>query len=234
MVWGGPRALGRRLVRSTWRRKRGNLGAAAANSQLLLFCDADDVVADRWVGAMVRALQTADVVGGPMDSLHLNNSEYAWRETPTDDLPGTLFMRSGTSGNMAVRRDVFDALGGFDTRFDGSTGEDLDFWWRAQLAGHSIAFAPNALAFVRFPSDLRALARQAIGYGEGIPLLYSIHRVNGMQRRPMRFTLRQFGWVILRLPTLLRDRASRTEWIWGTCNLVGRLRGAARYRVFSI
>ena len=47
-----------------------------------------------------------------------------------------------TSG-MLIRRDVFDALGGFDPAF-GQFRDDLDLCWRAQLAGHRVVVAPRA------------------------------------------------------------------------------------------
>ncbi len=47
-----------------------------------------------------------------------------------------------TSG-MLIRRDVFDALGGFDPAF-GQFRDDLDLSWRAHLAGHRVIVAPKA------------------------------------------------------------------------------------------
>jgi GT2 family glycosyltransferase len=47
-----------------------------------------------------------------------------------------------TSG-MLVRRDVFTELKGFDPAF-GQFRDDLDFCWRAQLAGHRVVVAPKA------------------------------------------------------------------------------------------
>lgn len=47
-----------------------------------------------------------------------------------------------TSG-MLIRRDVFDALGGFDRAF-GQFRDDLDLSWRAHLAGHRVVVAPKA------------------------------------------------------------------------------------------
>ena len=48
----------------------------------------------------------------------------------------------GTTG-MLVRRDVFDDVHGFDTSFE-QFGSDLDFGWRAQLAGHRVIVVPGA------------------------------------------------------------------------------------------
>src|SRR5665648_1147278 len=47
-----------------------------------------------------------------------------------------------TSG-MLIRRDVFDALGGFDPAF-GQFRDDLDLCWRAHLAGQRVVVAPRA------------------------------------------------------------------------------------------
>ena len=47
-----------------------------------------------------------------------------------------------TSG-MLVRREVFDALGGFDPGL-GQFGDGLDLCWRAHLAGHRVVVVPRA------------------------------------------------------------------------------------------
>jgi cellulose synthase/poly-beta-1,6-N-acetylglucosamine synthase-like glycosyltransferase len=126
---------------------------------------------------------------------------------------------------------VFDALQGFDTRFNGVAGEDMDFWWRAQYAGYSTAFVPQAVVRVRYRDTLGSLAREAFRYGAAVPLLYRIHRVHGMPRRSLRRTVRQLAWVIVRSPRIFAGREPRGEWIWGSCNLLGRVRGAIRNRV---
>ena len=47
-----------------------------------------------------------------------------------------------TSG-MLIRREVFDALGGFDPGL-GQFGDGLDLCWRAHLAGHRVVVVPRA------------------------------------------------------------------------------------------
>jgi len=47
-----------------------------------------------------------------------------------------------TSG-MLIRREVFEALGGFDRAF-GQFRDDLDLSWRAHLAGHRVVVVPKA------------------------------------------------------------------------------------------
>ncbi|MHA7282174.1 glycosyltransferase [Arthrobacter sp. TMS2-4] len=48
------------------------------------------------------------------------------------------------SAGMLIRRDVFDALGGFDPALHG-VGDDVDLCWRNRLAGHRVVVVPRAV-----------------------------------------------------------------------------------------
>lgn len=51
-----------------------------------------------------------------------------------------------SSAGMLVRRDVWDALGGFDPHLP-MMREDVDLCWRAWLAGHKVAVVPAAIVY---------------------------------------------------------------------------------------
>ncbi|WP_320775217.1 glycosyltransferase family 2 protein [Streptomyces sp. CRN 30] len=51
---------------------------------------------------------------------------------------------SVSTAGMLVRRDVFDALGGFDRRLP-LMRDDVDLCWRAHAAGHRVLIAPEAV-----------------------------------------------------------------------------------------
>ncbi|MBT2404121.1 MULTISPECIES: glycosyltransferase family 2 protein [unclassified Streptomyces] len=51
---------------------------------------------------------------------------------------------SVSTAGMLVRRDVYDALGGFDRRLP-LMRDDVDLCWRAQSAGHVVLVAPDAV-----------------------------------------------------------------------------------------
>ncbi|MFD9304768.1 glycosyltransferase family 2 protein [Streptomyces sp. NPDC060048] len=51
---------------------------------------------------------------------------------------------SVSTAGMLVRRDVYDALGGFDRRLP-LMRDDVDLCWRAQSAGHGVLIAPDAV-----------------------------------------------------------------------------------------
>lgn len=78
------------------------------------------------------------------------------------------------SNGMLVRRDAYAELGGFDEHFD-QYGADLDFGWRAQLAGHRVVVVPDAV--------LREASAMVAGDRLGAP---AASRVLGRQRRAAR------------------------------------------------
>ncbi len=51
-------------------------------------------------------------------------------------------------GALVMDRDIFRALGGFDSDFF-AIFEDVDLGWRTWLAGHEIAFAPDSIVYHR-------------------------------------------------------------------------------------
>jgi GT2 family glycosyltransferase len=61
----------------------------------------------------------------------------------------------GTAGAL-IRRDVWDQLGGFDSEL-ALFRDDLDFCWRAHLAGHRVCVAPQAT--IRHASAAASLRR---------------------------------------------------------------------------
>lgn len=68
-----------------------------------------------------------------------------------------------SSAGMLVRRDVWDALGGFD-RYLPLMRDDLDLCWRAWLAGHRVAVVPAAVVY---HAEASAQARREVHTGSG-------------------------------------------------------------------
>jgi len=147
-----------------------NAAARLARGRVLLFCDADDVVAPGWVDALHRALDGADVVAGRLEWERLN-SDAAQRSRAlpqvdglqhTEPLPG---LGCASSSNLGIRRTLFDRLGGFDVR--ARYLQDTDLCWRAQLAGGTLAFEPAAVVHMRLRESVLGAWRQGRGSGMG-------------------------------------------------------------------
>lgn len=145
-----------------------NVGAGAATAPLLAFCDADDIVEPDWLRALVAALADHAAVGGHLDERRLSPpGQERWRPPATPgDLPSYLGHRYPVSANVAVRRDAFEAVGGFA---EGLTRcEDIAFGWALADAGIEVAFAPDAVVHYRHRPGLWTMIRQHHLYGIGM------------------------------------------------------------------
>lgn len=155
-----------------------NAGAAAADGDLLAFCDADDIVVPGWLEALVEAARTADIVGGQLDDRTLNDPRVvAWRGALPVGEPLQRFDHwpYAPGGNCCVWRDIFEELEGWDNRYIAGS-DDVDFSWRAQARGMTVAFAPRAVLHYRYRGTLRDVCRQFFRYGVSEARLYSRFR----------------------------------------------------------
>jgi GT2 family glycosyltransferase len=207
-----------------------NAGAAAARGDFLAFCDADDVTAPGWLDELAGAAPHGDLVGGAIEQEELNGRlQRAWQ--PSDPLTSLLssygFMPYPPGGNCGIWADVAREIGWDESYTFGSS--DIDFGWRAQLAGYRVAFAPGALIRRRFRITLRSTVKQYFRYGVSEPLLFRRWRRHGMGRD----TGEAFGmwrWLALSLP-LLRSETGRGHWLRVAALCCGRICGSLRWRV---
>lgn len=159
------------LVDASARRGPGaarNIGASSARSPLLVFCDADDVVADDWLDEMHSALSDADLVIGTGETELLNAGHrvrVSWDVNTLIAKPYWPQYLAGGGGNLGVATAVYMAVGGFDESLP--TGEDIDLCWRIQLTGHALKHCATAVVHIRKRSGLRDIFRQGYSYSLG-------------------------------------------------------------------
>ena len=203
-----------------------NVGARAARGELLAFCDADDVVQPGWLASHLMALANADVVGGAFDYWSLNG--LVAPSPPMPSTPSTMsqfgFLPAVMSGNLAVRRHVFEEAGGFAE--DLMTGEDIDLSWRLQLRGHRCVVSADAVVSRRDQRGLLAVFRRFTAYGRCGPVLYRRFRADGL-RRDLILAAKTWAWLAVTTPKLLRPQF-RAQWVsiagWRTGRLLESLR----------
>lgn len=203
-----------------------NVGVQAATGDRLAFCDADDVVYPGWLAGCIRALARSDSAGGYFDFSSLNGRPAAPPIPAATTQLG--FLPAGLAANLAVRRDVFEDLGGFAEEL--LVGEDIDFCWRLQLRGYRFVTAPDAVVAKRGPADFRQMFHRAVDYGRSGAVLYRRHKAAGA-RRDLRGAAKSWAWVLASAPRLTRSD-SRIAWARTAGTRVGRLSGSVRERVF--
>lgn len=228
-----------RLVDSSHRKGAAharNVGAQAATSPALAFCDADDKVAPGWLAAIGEALTRHNFVASRFDTEELNVDwvQKSHTNPQRDGLNNYTYPpylpHAGGSG-IGVQRVIHEAIGGFDESMQ--ILEDTDYCWRIQLTGITLHFVFDAVVQVRYPHTLRAIYRQAYGYAEYNVLLYKKYRPLGMPKLSWRTGLAQ--WKKLARQTLqIRNRKGLARWIWNLGWRIGRLQGCIKHRVLAL
>jgi glycosyltransferase involved in cell wall biosynthesis len=180
-----------------------NVGIEHAGTDRILVCDADDRVSPGWVAAMHRGLADSPLVSGPVEPTVLSGRSAAW--VPVDRQTSGLFetwegRTYGIGCNLGLRREVWQAVGGFDETFPAGA-EEIDFAWRAWDLGYRFAYVPDALLHYRIRTDLRGVLRQQYDSGRGTATLYAKFRPAEVRPKslPRRIhhevlLLKQFPW----------------------------------------
>lgn len=139
------------------------LGARATTAPVLAFTDSDCVPSPGWLREGLAAIVDADLVQG---AVHPAEGDYVG---PFDR---TLWVVDEVglyeSCNLLVRREAFEAVGGFAAGLsDGEAppfGEDVLFGWAIRRRGLRTTFAPSALVhhavFERGPREMVAERRR--------------------------------------------------------------------------
>jgi glycosyltransferase involved in cell wall biosynthesis len=204
-----------------------NAGVAAADGDLLAFCDADDVVQQGWLAGLAASLADADVVAGFFDFWSLNGRTKATPQAASTSQLG--FLPAGLGANLAVRRGAFEAVDGFNENL--LIGEDVDLCWRLQLGEFRFALAPSAVVAKRDHPGFAENFRHGTAYGRSSPALYRRYRSQGA-RPDLRGAARSWLWLVTRAPLLLRRSTLRDQWAHAAGMRTGRIRGSVKERVF--
>ncbi len=204
-----------------------NAGVRAARGDLLLFCDADDVVQPGWLASCARALTEVDVVAGVFDFWSLNGLDASPPKPASMRQLG--FLPAGLGANLAVRREAFESVGGFAEEL--LIGEDIDLCWRLQLEGYRFVIEFGAVVAKRERPGFQEVFRQAAAYGRSGPALYRRHRRTGAKRN-LGGAAKSWLWLVVLSPRLARAGGQRIEWARAAGMRTGRLAGSLRERVF--
>lgn len=141
-----------------------NQGAQAARGRYLVFLNNDTIPLRGWLKAMVDEVETHPEVGIVGSKLLYANETiqhagvvfdrtfltpyHAYRTMPHDHpaVNKRREFRVVTGACMLVRRELFDAIGGFDEAFRNGF-EDVDFCLKAGDRGHRVVYQPKSVVF---------------------------------------------------------------------------------------
>ncbi|MDT7839578.1 glycosyltransferase family 2 protein [Streptomyces justiciae] len=113
---------------------------------------------------------------------------------------------SVSTAGMLVRRDVFDALGGFDRRLP-LMRDDVDLCWRATAAGHRVLVAPEAVVRHAEAASRERRAVDCVGRTAASP--HKVDKAGAAYTLLVNSRTAVLPWVLIRLVvgTVLRTVA---------------------------
>jgi O-antigen biosynthesis protein len=165
-----------------------NDGVRAASSDLLAFTDDDCVPAPGWIGALAAAYDEGfDGVTGrvlplpaPPPAVAVSSRTSTVRRTFAG--AGQIPWDIGTGGNLSLRREALEAVGGFDEALGpgtrGRAAEDVDLLYRVAEAGFTILYEPEAVVYHEMKTR-KARVGGRFDYGFGLGAFLSRHSVRG-------------------------------------------------------
>ena len=177
-----------------------NAGVAAAQGDVIAFTDAGCRLDQDWLAHLTAPLRAVEHVTA---GVALTDDGRGIYDRHIREGTGATYLPECPTITMAFRRSAFDAVGGFDERFE--YGSDIDFSWRLVDAGLRIRSVPEAV--VRHDwGDVHRQVRRGYRYGRARARLYRKHtrRLTGALRDdPMVLVYPAF---LLGLPLTLRYR----------------------------
>lgn len=203
-----------------------NVGYRAAHAPLLLFTDADDVVATGWISAMRAAADRGDLLAG-VDVSEREELNRPGLERPPRARPARSFLPFTRGGNVGITRTLLEEVGGWNEEW--IRGQDVELVWRAQLAGHTLTSVSGARVFYRRPVALRGILAQQYEFGRRAPELYRAFAYAGAPQPSLVRALGELVRCLARLPYVTIG-SRRRRWLVNLAGVWGRTVGTVRSR----
>jgi GT2 family glycosyltransferase len=114
-----------------------NAGAPGGSGKLLVFHDGDVLVPEGYAAELWHRCQEGyEVVNLKRFIFYLSEAQsrktVSERRLSLAQPPEVVMQNAEAGGSIALTRDAFHAIGGYDESFVGWGGEDSEFWERAQ------------------------------------------------------------------------------------------------------
>jgi len=187
-----------------------NTGVRSARGDIMAFTDSDCIPGEYWLRDIMQAFNNPSIgaVAGKIvgsrsaNSVEIFHALFTLKGGPQEKVYESFSLNAGgfATANFAVRKDLFEKLGGFDE--SRSFGEDHDLCARIYKSGHSIKYIPIGIVYHVHRSDVIRTCRQAFQFGKSHPFLLSKHfkkylliELGGVSLKDTRLPIR--AWINL-------------------------------------
>lgn len=206
-----------------------NLGASLARAEVLAFIDCDCIAQPGWAKAIVDLMEKEpdiDLLGGDIaillteprypSAIESYESIYSYRARAYVEKYGF-----AATGNMAVRKRVFQSVGPFGGI---STMEDTEWGQRATAKGHRIVFLAEAKVLTPSCKSFADLARRWDRH-----VAHEFRKVSGHRRAKLRWLVGSL--IIVGSPLLESFKVFTTDRVSGVRNRMLALACLTRIRL---
>jgi len=147
-----------------------NKGFKASTSEIVFFTDSDCIPHDDWVECSMASFTDKKIaavsgsydIANPQELLALSiYREIMFRHNEL--MPE--FPKAFGSYNVAIRRNIFESLGGFNTGYRYPSGEDNDLSYKILLLGSKIFFNKKSLVKHHFPTHIFQYLKEQFRHG---------------------------------------------------------------------
>ena len=181
-----------------------NLGVINSKGEYLVFLNGDTSFDSDWISPLINVLQQDSQVGIVNPKILLrNNPEYinacglnmhytglpglrGWMHS-VNDFDQRADLRASSGAAFAMRRSVYDRIGGLDDHFFPIYMEDVDLSWRLILCGYRCVYIPDAVLFHDYTPDFKP------------------NKFRYLEQHRYRMILKNYRWrtMILMIPALV-------------------------------
>jgi glycosyltransferase involved in cell wall biosynthesis len=142
-----------------------NEGLKNANASIVAFTDDDCVLDEGWLSAIHEGFERYPEVSCLKGkTLAFEPSEFA--RACEKYIYGS--KKSHATNNIAYRKEIFDDIGGFDTRYRDAAGEDVDLKWRFLQAGYKRLYLENMVACHPHEDSMPLFKNKCYRVGNGL------------------------------------------------------------------
>lgn len=154
-----------------------NYGASKAKGEILAFMDADCVITKNWLKNAIKEL--SDETVGVTGSNYKTYKQTSWVskvwEFNMKEKNDRCEVGWIQSGNLIIKRKVFETIGGFDETL--SVCEDSDICYRIKEIGYKIISNDRIRSYhYGFCKNLRQFFKKELWYGKGAIKLFFKHK----------------------------------------------------------
>lgn len=146
-----------------------NNGAKNASGEILVFTDSDTVPHPNWLYELIKPFDSYQIMATTGTYSQINTqsqlSTFIQREIELKHKSYGDFILFGGTYNLAIRKELFEQIGGFNEEYKKASGEDTEICYKILSEGHKIKYVPTAIVGHYHPENIGKYLKTQFTHG---------------------------------------------------------------------